>query len=191
MPSPLLHAAVGASLGQVDRHFDGGRWYRWKLLAVTLVCATLADFDLLVGLLLYDVPATFHGMYSHTFGAAVIAAAAVAVIGGRGRWRLAGWALVAWFGSVSLDAFVPDNRPPIGAPLFWPFTPIDQTVQGPKIFYGVKHGMDDTTTAEMIDNLLTWYHVRVAAVEAAVGLGLFAVCWWLGRRRRPVTDAEP
>jgi len=190
MPSPLLHAAVGASLGQVDRHHEAGRWYRWKLLAVAIVCATLADFDLLVGLLLYDVPAKFHGMYSHSLGAAVIAATVVAVIGGRGRWRLAGWAFVAWFGSVALDGFVPDGREPYGIPLWWPITPVERTYLGPPIFLGVKHGMSDTTTAEMIDNLLTWYHVRVVAVEAAVGLGLFAVCRWLGRRRRPATDAE-
>jgi hypothetical protein len=143
--------------------------------AVAVVAAVAPDLDLL---LRFVDGRNHHQAESHSIGAALLAAAAVAL-----GARMAGWphalglGLVAgagWGSHLLLDYLGRDTHPPIGLPLLWPFAPGYFKFPWPLF-------MD-------IGRTLSWHTVRhnalAVAWETVFMLAiLLATGWWWRRRR--------
>ncbi len=132
MPSPVAHTLLGFTLFNLwpfgSRDFPIKPW----ALNGWVAAASLApDLDFIPGLLLGD-PSRFHQTYSHSLIVVVVLALS---FGSILRLRYTGSSWIKWsslllllIGShLILDFFTEDHRPPIGFPLFWPFSDNPQT----------------------------------------------------------------
>ncbi|MBI5586342.1 MAG: metal-dependent hydrolase [Deltaproteobacteria bacterium] len=127
MPSPVAHILFGlTSLHLLRAGLPGPGPKTWALLGMVLLASLAPDLDFFPGLILGD-PSRYHQSLSHSLGAAFLIAL---VLGGAARlrfpeaawWQWSGLALLVIFGHLFLDYFTADTRPPIGFPLFWPFS---------------------------------------------------------------------
>lgn len=178
MPSPLLHASAGASLCLLAgrNNTAASRW----LMPVVFAAAILPDFDVLAGLLLQQ-PNRFHQGASHSLGAAVFAAGLAAMFARSHRWLVLKWVFLAWTGHCLLDLFVTDGRPPIGIPLFWPFS--DRAIQIAPILPGLRHGDDETSNYAFLMEVLSTSNLRVIAIELVLGAAIVTAGAWVCRGR--------
>jgi membrane-bound metal-dependent hydrolase YbcI (DUF457 family) len=132
MASPVAHTLLGLTLFNLwpfgSRGFQIQPWVLYGLVAA----ASLApDLDFIPGLLFGD-PNRFHQTVSHSLGIAFVLSLGFGAIF---RLRYAGSSWLKWSGlllvligsHLLLDFFTEDYRPPIGFPLFWPFSETPQT----------------------------------------------------------------
>lgn len=127
MPSPLAHTLLGLTLF----HLRPAGWFsaerRGVLFWAWLLVAPLApDLDFLPGMLLGDHN-RYHQLFSHSLLPTFLFTLVWAGLGRRLfpevkglRWVLLLLSLV--WSHLLLDYFTLDTRPPIGFPLFWPFS---------------------------------------------------------------------
>jgi len=127
MPSPLAHTAMGYLFLSRDQKRDLLARLDWKPFAVLALFANLPDFDLVLGLLTGNLGRFHHGKWvAHSFGAAVLAAAAVWIVlrlmgrSSAGRWSLA--CLLLYASHIALDFFSQDTGAPFGQMIFWPLS---------------------------------------------------------------------
>ncbi len=165
MASPLAHVLAGLALG---RAFDdsSGR----GALALSIGCVALAlapDLDFLPGLL-QGQPALYHQGPSHSLVAGLALSLGAALLLRRDRRHLLRtWLLFfAAFGShLAIDSLGPDSRPPIGIPLFWPFS--DTSWLAPvTLLPGVHHAVSGTEgPREWLAMVFSWINVRAILAE--------------------------
>lgn len=105
MPSPVGHALGGIAAGVPIT--GRSRAALWGLAAI----GAAADLDLLAGV---------HRGISHSVGAAIVVGAVAWLISRSPQWGLASAA--AWGSHVLLDWLGADTWPPIGIPVFWPYS---------------------------------------------------------------------
>lgn len=111
MPSPLAHALAGATIGwTVVPAFPGRGPRPWREGLLFACLAVAPDLDLLVGA---------HSGPTHSLGAALVVALAVAALSRTGRLGLA--AGLAYASHILLDWLGSDTSPPIGIMALWPF----------------------------------------------------------------------
>jgi inner membrane protein len=106
-------------------HRRAARPRRTWLLLMSVGIANLADFDILLGLLLLGDPRAFHHQGTHSLTAAVMVGCVVAALtklwkGDGLRWGV--WAGGVYLSHVFLDLLVNDPSPPFGAQVLWPFS---------------------------------------------------------------------
>ena len=171
MPSPVGHFLFGMAAHVATAPAADIGWR--TRTAVTVACALAPDLDFAAGL--WGV--RWHQRETHSVGAAVAAAMAVALVSalaGSARWRALGLAaLVGWLSHVGLDFLNVDTHPPIGIMALWPLS--DGFFKFPWPIF-----MD-------IGRTLEWNTVRhnlLAVGWEAVSLGLLLVLVWR-RRSRP------
>jgi inner membrane protein len=176
MASPLLHAATGAALAR--RVWDASAARVLGLAAA----ACLPDLDLLPGLLRGD-PFRYHHGLSHSLGAGLIVAMALALVlvgGVRDRARAA-FAIGGVYAShlaldlMSYDAFPADG---VGIPLFWPLSEARVLAPVHLFFFGIAPDATGLT-----DGILRVGNAWAVAWEA--GLVLLAAVLLSLRARRP------
>jgi inner membrane protein len=120
----FAHTAAGYLAYEAVR--PAGPHRPW-LLAAGVALANAADLDFVPGILLGQ-PGLYHRGLTHTVGALVLVAAAVAM-----ALRLAGWRRGAWLGAslwagaayashLMLDYLTIDAVPPYGGRFLWPFS---------------------------------------------------------------------
>lgn len=110
MPSPLAHAVAGATVGwSVVPAFAGRGAQPWREGLLFAGLAVAPDLDLLVGA---------HSGPTHSLGAALVVALAVAALSRTGRLGLA--AGLAYASHILLDWLGSDSSPPIGIMALWP-----------------------------------------------------------------------
>jgi hypothetical protein len=154
------------------------------LCATSVLLSSAPDLDYLPGLATGSLNA-FHQGPTHSLAAVTLAALAVAAIpplrrvcGTRSAFRffLFAWSLMLVH--LLLDVFTADFRPPIGIPLFWPFTsaPVHGT---PAIF--------PAWSKMALSDLFTAPNLRPVLVESLTSLALLLPTFLLTRRRRPAT----
>lgn len=122
MPSPIGHSIGGYVAGRLADPRE--RLSRRAAAILGGFLGVLPDFDFIPGILAGD-PGTYHRGISHSLGAAVLVAAAVAFVGRiwLGDFRTPFLIAVAAYGShLVLDAIMPDTRGIAGVPLFWPLS---------------------------------------------------------------------
>ena len=171
MPSPILHVAAGAGICLLDRRSLTA--VKWRFAAAVMLASVLPDFDVVPGLLIGD-PNRFHSDYSHSIGAALIAALLCALLVKTQRWRLGFWVVVSWTTHVLLDALTVDGRPPYGVPLFWPFSRL--YFQLGAVFPGFRHGYDQSTIAEFLSEVFSRANLQTMLAETALGLAWILAC---------------
>jgi hypothetical protein len=169
VPSPVGHTLAAIAAGwAIAGPPSNQRWAgRTLLLAVV---ANAPDLDLLVGR---------HSGETHSIGAAVIVATALAAV----RYpvaptRLLTWCvvLVAWLTHPVLDALAIDTSAPHGVMLFWPFSR-EHMQTGWGVFDAIyRHWWEDTFLP---------HNARAIAREVLVLAPLTALVLWLrsGKRR--------
>jgi membrane-bound metal-dependent hydrolase YbcI (DUF457 family) len=144
--------------------------------AVSVAAALAPDLDLF---LRWVDGRNHHQGASHSVGAAVIAAASVALVARLANWpRAIGLGLAAgagWGSHLLLDYFGRDTHPPIGIPLLWPFS--GTYFKSPlTLFLDIGRTLDWHTVRH--DALaVTWETVFILPI-------LLATWWWRSRRRR-------
>jgi len=160
MPSPVGHGLGGIAAG----------WplvpARTRRTAALLAGVAIApDLDLLIGT---------HRGASHSVGAALVAAAVMAIVARRDRLRWVGAVGLAWMSHIVLDWLSNDTRPPIGIMALWPFSDAYYKA-GVEIFPAVSRKYWETRF---------WrYNAHALAVEVPLmGAIALAVVWWWRRR---------
>jgi membrane-bound metal-dependent hydrolase YbcI (DUF457 family) len=155
MPSPVGHALAGYVVGT---SIAGPAFVRHRaLLFAALAC--LPDIDFLFGT---------HATYTHSVGAIMIVAAALALV-------LRPWALVlagtlAYASHPLLDWLGRDTSPPLGIMVLWPFS--------------TEHFMSPVPLITPVSRRYWWpnfwsHNLKVVTVEILVFGGLaLAVRWW-------------
>jgi membrane-bound metal-dependent hydrolase YbcI (DUF457 family) len=116
MPSPVGHAlagyAVGALIAGKPTLGTGARlWPPPPLMIGWAALGCAPDLDLLFGA---------HSMYTHSVGAALVVALALAAL--RVPLRLVVASFVVYLSHPLLDALGYDTNPPLGIMAFWPFS---------------------------------------------------------------------
>jgi inner membrane protein len=176
LPSPVGHSIAGLTVHVLSSEDESELWSPRRALALVFA-ANAADLDLLLGLV---DGRNHHQQQTHSVGFALVAAFC-AWIGFRvlrspraGRLALACGA--AWLTHLLLDYLNEDTNPPIGIPIFWPWSHDYWKVPWPIFF--------------QVGRTLTWQTLRgnalAAAWEALVLLPLFALAWRFraGRRQK-------
>ncbi|MBR6020851.1 MAG: metal-dependent hydrolase [Kiritimatiellae bacterium] len=127
MPSPILHTAAGFAAALL-LHRRRPATSLLPLAAVSVVVSSLPDLDYLPGLATGSLNA-FHQGPTHSLAAVLAAALLLSAI--PPLRRFAGlpryhpfflYSLALLLLHLLFDAFTQDFRPPIGIPLFWPFS---------------------------------------------------------------------
>jgi membrane-bound metal-dependent hydrolase YbcI (DUF457 family) len=171
VPSPVGHFLFGLATHVSTASAEDLGWR--ARTAVTVACALAPDLDFLAGL--WGV--RWHQRHTHSIGAAVIAAALVAIgsrIAGSARWRslgLAAW--LGWMSHLALDFVNVDTHPPIGIMALWPFSTAHYKFPWP-VFMDIGRTLD-WKTARHDALALAW--------EAALLCPLLVFAW--RRRTRP------
>ena len=124
MALPLVHAAAGYLVYEALRPAGS---HRLGCLAVAVGMANAPDLDFVPGLLIGH-PDVFHRGFTHTFGAALVAAAVTVGLLrllGRSRPQVRSAALlvaVAWASHLAIDFLTADVVAPHGARFLWPLS---------------------------------------------------------------------
>jgi inner membrane protein len=130
MPSPIGHSLMGYIIcrATVRRIVVA---HHWKLIALCVLAANAPDLDFLPGLFAGDLGRYHHGP-SHSIAFAVFFGIIAGALFSR-RIYAFGMGFSLYLSHVLLDYLVRDPSPPLGIPLFWPFT--DAYYMAPFAFY--------------------------------------------------------
>lgn len=183
MPSPIAHAGVylllrhAAPTGVLRQR---PRWRRLAFVGLCLFALVAPDFDFIVSAMLADNARAEHGLFMHSFVAALVfaplwGAAARWLIGG--PWlRMAAIGLAAYASHIVMDYFTRGR----GVALFWPVYP--ERLSGPPLFYGIRHSELGAIGAHAI---------TLTTELLFVGLLWLVSCWWSrrGEAGRPLGEA--
>lgn len=181
MATPLGHALAGVALGSLatGRHdLIGPR----ADLALFAALAVLPDLDFIPGLLSGDMAAWHHGA-SHSLGAALLCALAMALIGRRRGGAAIWWAwagFMVWASHVLVDYLTLDTMPPHGVPVFWPFS-AEYFHTDNWIFLDVKRGLSMA---------VFWHDIKAAVWETLILAPLAAWGAWFRLRRAAIAQME-
>ncbi|HED14885.1 MAG TPA: metal-dependent hydrolase, partial [Gammaproteobacteria bacterium] len=166
MSTPLGHSLLGLISGQLVPPATATVQRQWLILSV--VAGNAADLDFLPGLLSGDLN-RYHHQASHSLLAALLVGILV--------WRLlahryaqAGRAglltTLAYCSHLLADYLTADYRPPLGIPLFWPFSP-DYFLSPYILLDGVKHGMPGDSSLTSLLQILSWQNLQLLLMETA------------------------
>ena len=184
MATPLGHGLAGYLVYRsVARSHKGDSTL---LLSVCVCLAISPDLDFLPGIF-FGQPALYHQGVTHSLifaGAVGLIATLLYKIYVKDAGSLFGkWSLfsMAYVSHLFLDLFGPDNRPPYGIPLFWPFS--EATYLSPvQIFWGVHHAKStSTSTTEWVTGMVDLYNVGAIGIEVAVVLPWILLLIYLQR----------
>jgi inner membrane protein len=118
MPSPLGHSLMGYILYRASARPVAA--HQWPHTALYLFAANAPDLDFVPGLFVGDIARYHHGP-SHSIAFAIFfGVCAGAVFSRRFYAFVMGFSL--YLSHILLDYLVQDPSPPLGVPLFWPFT---------------------------------------------------------------------
>lgn len=178
MPSPLAHGLAGVIV-HLSSSRDRLELHDWRRALAITGAALAADVDFAFRWL---DGRNHHGNATHSLGAAVIAALAVAVVFRLLRrprpLAVALGAGLAWSSHVALDLLNLDTNPPIGIEALWPIS--EAHLKSPVLLF-----MD-------VGRRLDWPTVRHNAIagawECVLLVPLLLASWRLLRRRLEVVD---
>ena len=183
MASPVGHGLIGFAIGRLGES-DGGPAGP-LFLATCMAFAIGPDLDFLPGIAAGQ-PALHHQGASHSLFVGLGLSLAAAMLLWRGAaLRLRVWVVLfaAYASHLAVDLFGPDERPPIGIPLFWPLS--DATFLSPlTLLPGIHHASaTSTATGQWLMSVFSWVNVKAIAVELIVAVPLLLVAELRQRRR--------
>ncbi len=181
MCTPIGHTLAGAIVVKQSRlPFPMSRW---QAAALLLVIANWPDIDFFFGIFGGN-PNHYHQGWTHSLLFVLISGA---VFGGFYALKH-GYSAGAKAGLLAFSVMVlhlicdilgGDTRPPIGIPLFWPFSEVP--VHSPVTLFGSVTKASDTL--HFIPSLFCWHNLRVVIQETGIMLAVFGLLQ-LTRRRR-------
>jgi len=181
MSTPLGHSLLGLIAGQLVTPAPNQPHRHWLLFCV--IAGNAADLDFLPGLLTGDLN-RYHHQASHSIVAALLAGVLVwRLLAGRSdQASRAGLMTTLAYGSHLLADYVTaDYRPPLGIPLFWPFSP-DYFLSPYILLDGVKHGVPGDSSLTSLLQALSWHNLQLLLLEAVFFLPpLLLLSWWRKR----------
>jgi membrane-bound metal-dependent hydrolase YbcI (DUF457 family) len=183
MASPVAHGLAAWMVVLIGSRWVPGRIHVW--LPVCVLLSIAPDFDFAIGLVWAGQPALYHQGPSHSLLAAFVVGAAVLPFVRVHEPLFAGGLLLAaaYATHPLIDVFARDGRPPIGVPLFWPFTAGHWNAF--PVFIPFSHASSsDATTLEWLAAVFTWGNVVAAGSELLVMLPLALVCRYVVNRSR-------
>ena len=177
MCTPVGHTLAGLSV--LNWQTTKGRSQSWMRILWIAIAANLPDIDFLFGWFSGN-PNQYHQEMTHSL---LFTAGMVGIVWWLARSSFDGFPLhgllmlAAAAGlHLLLDILGSDTRPPVGIPLFWPFSEI--RVSSPwSVFPSVYKSSDSST---FIRSLLSLHNLKVAGVETGVIGGVY----WLFRSMR-------
>ncbi len=171
MPSPIAHlglAVLAPRVLPVERLRRLPRWRLTSFYGLCLFALVAPDFDFLISWAIAGDPRPFHGLFLHSFVAALLFApifgAVAARLGRLGFTRMTLLGFAAYAGHVLLDAMTHGR----GIAMLWPF--IDHRLALPPLFVGFSHSEP-----------LNWRSHLITLLNEAAFIG---VVWLLARRTR-------
>lgn len=181
MPTPVAHCLAGSCVATlVTRRWPAAR--SLPVFAAILFAANIPDLDYLALVRGREFLERFHQGLSHSIGFVAVAAVPLALLLRQRLGFLPAWLLFAGAGltHLLLDLMVVDRFPPIGFPLFWPFT--TELFHSPVTIFP---GIDRV-------NILGAKNMREFLVELAWGVPALLVAGWRPRRlpEKPAARAE-
>jgi inner membrane protein len=185
--TPIGHALAGYAIYTACGSSREGK--QRNLIVLIIIVALLADFDLILGIVM-GRPALFHQGITHSLGFALLVSVVIAgLYYGRGMSFpfIVAVCFFAYLSHLVIDFFGPDARLPYGIPLLWPMS--DKYFISPvPIFWGVRHAASTNAgTGDWIGGLLDIYNVGAIIVEIL----LLAPFMILARRYRQGSITAP
>jgi membrane-bound metal-dependent hydrolase YbcI (DUF457 family) len=123
MPTPVAHGLAGACIAVlVARRLPAAR--ALPVVAAILFAVNLPDVDFLALVRGREAVERFHQGPLHSIGFVAVATVPLALLLRRRLGLPCAWLLLAGAGltHLLLDLMVVDRKPPVGLPLFWPWT---------------------------------------------------------------------
>lgn len=185
MSTPMGHSLLGLIAGQLVKPETIRLQPNWLLLSV--IAGNAADLDFLPGLLSGDLN-RYHHQASHSILVALLVGLLVWCLLLRCSHQAgrAGLLTTLAYGShLLVDYLTADYRPPLGIPLFWPFSP-DYFLSPYILLDGVRHGMPGDSSLTSLLQIVSWQNLQLLMLETTLFLPpLLLLLWW---RRSNSTD---
>jgi membrane-bound metal-dependent hydrolase YbcI (DUF457 family) len=179
MCTPIGHTILGLSI--LDRQKPGGWMHLWMPVLVIVIAANFPDIDFLFGWRNGN-PNQYHQGWTHSI---LFVAVVLVPIWWFSRSLFAQYSLpgfqilaLAMASHLLLDILGHDTRPPVGIPLFWPFSEL--RVKSPIMIFPAVHKASDSGL--FIHSLFSLHNLKVAGVETGIIGGVYAL-FRVGRRR--------
>src|ERR1044071_694587 len=172
MPSPVGHSLMGYILYRATARAHEPS--RWTILALCLFAANAPDLDFLPGLVAGEISRYHHGP-SHSFVFAVLFGILAATLF---RKRLNAFLLgsALYLSHVLLDYLIKDPSPPLGVPLFWPFS--NEYYMSPLTVYR-PFNYPATFAEPLVSTLVSLHNVLTVLLELVFLMPvLLFVCWY-------------
>jgi membrane-bound metal-dependent hydrolase YbcI (DUF457 family) len=181
MPTPVAHSLAGAGIAVLlSRRLPALR--ALPVAAAILLAANLPDLDHLALVRGREALERFHQGRSHSIVFVTAAAVPLALLLRRRLGFLPAWPLLAAAGisHLALDLMVADRKPPIGFPLFWPFSARNFHA-AVEIFPGIDRS-----------HIVSATNLRELAAELAWAIpAVIFVRWWSRRRESEAEGSSP
>jgi len=191
MPLPVAHSLAGAA---IYKGLDAdGSLVTWPRLLLAIFLANSPDLDMIPGILVGEPNRWHHVGFSHSAVFAVVFALAVGLLAaatGR-RWPLWSGRLSAVTGTALmvallllshdlLDAVTQDGRPPIGIPMWWPFS--NMAVHWGDWFPYVEKLGGEGGALQFVGSLVNGHNLYAIMWEILTLAPVLAlVAWWRAR----------
>lgn len=175
MATPIGHAIAAYAVSQGGIRSDGKD--KLLFLVLCMFAAVAPDLDFVPGIL-SGQPALYHQGVSHSFIVGLLVSLIMA-----GFCRLTEYDFrvrftlffLSYISHFILDFFGPDSRPPLGQPLFWPFS-MSHYMAPFQIFPGVRHASSTSVgTTEWVSTVLQIQNLKAIGVELLILLPLAMV----------------
>jgi len=184
--TPIGHALAGYAVSRFGA--AGGAPADRVFLLACVALALAPDLDFVPGIL-NGKPPLYHQGITHSLTIAAAVSLATALVLRRATLRAWGVLFAAYASHLLIDLFGPDDRAPLGIPLFWPLG--DAHYLSPlKLFMGVHHAASTTTSTERwLAALADWSNLAAVGIEIAL-LAPFALLARALYRRRLGAQAQ-
>lgn len=186
MPLPVAHSMAGLSIyfwGEELRFFKN----RGLTLLLFAFVAVLPDADFFPGWLQGN-PNLYHTLWSHSLGAAILAAGLFALVFSRKNGQFLRYFVIffsLYYSHIILDFFNDDTRPPLGVMAFWPLS--STFYLSPVPLFDSVHKSSDSST--FVASVLSFPNL-IGAVKELLILSPFAALSFFLKRKIKKTQTQ-
>jgi len=183
MSSPIGHSLAGCIISLYKESLPGSLQFQSKSILFYLIVANAPDLDFIPGLLA-GKPNLYHHGLSHSIGFGVVVSIAATWLITRNTLKKPLREFTSFFicflSHLLLDLFSMDGRPPLGIPIFWPFSNIYYMIP---ILPPVKHSHSYATIGQFLTDLFSLHNLYVAGLEILLSFPFLLILIWQKNRK--------